>query len=99
MAPERNIATRRVRTPELCGGRPRVAGTGVTVRRMVGWSKLGFSPEDIADEFGCLSLAQVDAALSYDHFLAQQLAEKALKALLYAPGEELVIGHSVRQLC
>lgn len=32
-------------------------------------------------------------------FLAQQLAEKALKAFLYAPGEELVIGHSVRQLC
>jgi HEPN domain-containing protein len=32
-------------------------------------------------------------------FLAQQLAEKALKAFLYAQGEELVIGHSVRQLC
>ncbi|HEY7490988.1 MAG TPA: HEPN domain-containing protein [Candidatus Tectomicrobia bacterium] len=31
-------------------------------------------------------------------FLAQQLAEKALKAFLYAQGEELVIGHSVRQL-
>ncbi len=32
-------------------------------------------------------------------FLAQQLAEKALKAFLYAQGEEAVIGHSVRQLC
>ena len=32
-------------------------------------------------------------------FLAQQAAEKALKAFLYAQGEELVIGHSVRQLC
>ncbi len=32
-------------------------------------------------------------------FLAQQVAEKALKALLYAQGEVLVIGHSVRQLC
>ena len=32
-------------------------------------------------------------------FLAQQVAEKALKAFLYAQGEELVIGHSVRQLC
>jgi HEPN domain-containing protein len=32
-------------------------------------------------------------------FLAQQAAEKALKAILYAHGEELVIGHSVRQLC
>ncbi len=31
-------------------------------------------------------------------FLAQQTAEKALKALLYAQGESLVLGHSVRQL-
>jgi HEPN domain-containing protein len=31
-------------------------------------------------------------------FLAQQTAEKALKAFLYAQGEEIVIGHSVRQL-
>lgn len=32
-------------------------------------------------------------------FLSQQVAEKALKAFLYAQGEEFVIGHSVRQLC
>lgn len=32
-------------------------------------------------------------------FLAQQVAEKALKAFLYAQGEELVIGHSVERLC
>jgi len=32
-------------------------------------------------------------------FLSQQVAEKALKALLYAQGEELVIGHSVNDLC
>jgi len=32
-------------------------------------------------------------------FLAQQVAEKALKVFLYAQGEELVVGHSVRQLC
>lgn len=32
-------------------------------------------------------------------FLAQQVGEKALKALLYHHGEELVMGHSVEQLC
>lgn len=31
-------------------------------------------------------------------FLAQQVAEKAIKAFLYAQGEEVVIGHSVRRL-
>lgn len=32
-------------------------------------------------------------------FLAQQVAEKALKAFLYAMGEEVVLGHSVERLC
>lgn len=32
-------------------------------------------------------------------FLAQQVGEKALKALLYAEGEEIVLGHSVERLC
>jgi HEPN domain-containing protein len=32
-------------------------------------------------------------------FLAQQVAEKVLKAFLYAQGEEIVVGHSVERLC
>ncbi len=32
-------------------------------------------------------------------FVAQQIAEKALKAFLYAQGEEFVVGHSVEALC
>lgn len=32
-------------------------------------------------------------------FLAQQVAEKALKGFLYAQGEEVVLGHSVERLC
>jgi HEPN domain-containing protein len=32
-------------------------------------------------------------------FLSQQVAEKALKAFLYAQGDDLVIGHSVARLC
>jgi uncharacterized protein (DUF433 family) len=62
-----DIGTLIVRTPEVRGGRPRIAGTGVTVRRIVGWYKLGLSPEEIADRIGHLSLAQVYAALAYYH--------------------------------
>lgn len=62
-----DIGTLIVRTPEIRGGRPRIAGTGVTVRRIVGWYKLGLSPEEIADRIGHLSLAQVHAALAYYH--------------------------------
>jgi len=32
-------------------------------------------------------------------FLAQQVTEKAIKAYLYAQGEEIVLGHSVARLC
>ena len=56
-----------VRTSEIRGGRARIAGTGLTVRRVVEWYKLGFSPEEIAHEIGHLSLANVFAALAYYH--------------------------------
>ena len=56
-----------VRSDDIRGGRPRIAGTGVTVRRVVGWYKLGLDPEEIADRVGHLSLAQVHAALAYYH--------------------------------
>jgi HEPN domain-containing protein len=32
-------------------------------------------------------------------FLSQQVTEKAIKAFLYAQGEEIVLGHSVERLC
>lgn len=56
-----------VRTPDIRAGRARIAGTGVTVRRIVEWYKLGYSPEDIAHEIGHLTLAQVFVALAYYH--------------------------------
>jgi uncharacterized protein (DUF433 family) len=67
MATVTDIGTLIVRTPEIRGGRPRIAGTGVTVRRIVGWYRLGLSPEEIVDQYGHLSLAQVYAALAYYH--------------------------------
>ena len=32
-------------------------------------------------------------------FLAQQIAEKALKGFLYSAGEQVVVGHGVERLC
>ncbi len=60
-----DIGTLITRTSDVRGGRPRIAGTGVTVQRIVGWYKLGLSPEEIAGEFGHLTLAQVHTALAY----------------------------------
>lgn len=62
-----DIGTLIVRSAEVRGGRPRIAGTGVTVRRVASWYKLGLSPEEIVDRIGHLTLAQVYAALTYYH--------------------------------
>jgi uncharacterized protein (DUF433 family) len=62
-----DIGTLITRTPNIRGGRPCIAGTGVTVQRVVGWYKLGLGPEQIADELEHLTLAQVYAALTYYH--------------------------------
>ncbi len=56
-----------VRTPGIKGGTPHIAGTGVTVRTVARWYKLGMSPEEIASENPHLSLAQVYTALAYYH--------------------------------
>ncbi|MEM7112042.1 MAG: DUF433 domain-containing protein [Chloroflexota bacterium] len=62
-----DIGTLIVSSPNIRNGRSRVAGTGVTVQSIVGWYKLGFTPDEIADEYGHLSLAQIHAALAYYH--------------------------------
>ena len=55
------------RRPDIRGGRPCIAGTGVSVSRITPWYKMGFIPEEIAHKIGHLSLAQVHAALAYYH--------------------------------
>ena len=62
-----DIGTIIVRSPEIRGGRPRIAGTGVTVRTIALCHRAGLSPPEIAAEFPHLTLAQVYAALTYYH--------------------------------
>lgn len=55
-----------VSNTNLHRGRPVIAGTGVAVRTVAGYYKLGFTPEEIADQMS-LELAGVYAALAYYH--------------------------------
>lgn len=43
------------------------------MRRIVVWHKMGHSPEEIAQEIGHVSLAQVYAALTYYHLNQQEI--------------------------
>jgi uncharacterized protein (DUF433 family) len=68
-----------ISSKDIHNGRPRIAGTGVTVQRVVGWYKLGLTAEEVADEIEHLTLAQVYAALTYYHANRDEI-ETALAA-------------------
>lgn len=84
-----DIGTLISRNPDIHGGCPIIAGTGVTVRRIAIWYKQSLSAEEIADRIGHLTLAQVYAALTYYHAnrdeidadIAAEAAEGDLEAL------------------
>lgn len=58
-----------VQTPEIVGGKPRIAGHRITVQNVVIWhEQMGYSIEEIASLYN-LTLAEVHSALAYyfDH--------------------------------
>lgn len=56
-----------MRTPDVCGGLIRIAGTRITVHRIATLYKQGQTAEDIGQTYAHLSLGQVYAALAYYH--------------------------------
>ena len=82
------IGTLLDRDPAIRAGRPKTAGTGVTVMRVAGWYKMGLTAEEIATQYGHLSLAQVHAAVAYYHANLEKIEvdladeEELLKASL-----------------
>ena len=95
MATAIDIGTLIIGSEEIRGGRPRVAGTGITVERIVRWYKLGLTPDEIADRIGHLTMAQVHAALTYYHanqttLEAEMAAEDAEAVRLERQGERPV---------
>ena len=58
-----------VRTPEIVGGKPRIAGRRITVQNIVIWhDQMGYSVDEIAALYD-LTLSEIYAALAYyyDH--------------------------------
>ncbi len=76
------------RDPEVRAGRPKIAGTGVTVMRVAGWYRMGLTPEEIATQFGHLSLAQVHAALAYYHANAEEIETDLANEEAFSQGVE-----------
>src|SRR6202043_300085 len=75
------------RDPALRGGRPIVAGTGVSVRTIAVENNRGLSPEGIAPDRPPLSLAQIYAALAFYHANKQEIdADVAAEERAYEEG-------------
>ena len=55
------------RTTNICGGRIRIDGSRVTVHQIVTCYQQGLTPEEIADQYPHINLAQIYAALTYYH--------------------------------
>ena len=60
-------------TSRICGGRPHITGTRMPVQSIAMDYKAGMSPEEIANEFPHLTLAQIYAALAYYHANREQI--------------------------
>lgn len=54
-----------VRVQGVCGGRPVIEGTRISVKTIVGWARMGMTPSEIVIEYPFISLAQVADALAY----------------------------------
>jgi uncharacterized protein (DUF433 family) len=71
--PQVDIGKLIVASPDIRSNRARIAGTGVTVQRVIGWYKLGLTPEEFGECVGHLNLAQVHAALACYHANREQV--------------------------
>jgi len=91
MALVTDIGTLLTQSPGVCNGRLRICGAGVSVRRVVGFYKLGHTPEAISRRIGHIPLAQVHAALTYYH--ANQEAMEAEMAAEDAQHDRLEREH------
>lgn len=54
-------------TPDVCGGRLRIAGTRITVQQIAVLHRRGKTAQAIVEDCPYLTLAQVHAALAYYH--------------------------------
>lgn len=62
-------------TPGVNGGRPCIAGTGISVLQVAALFTGGLSPEEIQDEYPHVGIAAVYAAIA--HYMANQQAMDA----------------------
>ena len=74
-----------VKTPEVCGGRARIAGHRVRVQDIVIWHEhQGMTPDEIISHIPAITLADVHTALAYYFDHVQEIQEEMRADRAYA---------------
>ena len=60
-----NINRLIVSTPDVCGGRPRIEGSRITVQYIINEVKAGVNSEEILEDKPYLTLASIYTAIAY----------------------------------
>ncbi|MBD2678702.1 MULTISPECIES: DUF433 domain-containing protein [Nostoc] len=64
-------------TPDVCGGKPRIAGHRIRVQDIVIWhEQMGMSPDEILYHYPSISLADIYAALAYYHDHREEIRQQ-----------------------
>ena len=65
-----------VKSPGVCNGQPRIAGTRIKVKHVYNWvERMGMTPAQVVAEYPHLTMAQVHAALAYYHDHSEEIAQ------------------------
>ena len=64
-------------TPDVCGGKPRIAGHRIKVQDVVIWhERMGMSPDEIVSQYPSITLSDVYAALAYYHDRFEEIRQQ-----------------------
>ncbi|MDJ1170284.1 DUF433 domain-containing protein [Roseofilum sp. BLCC_M154] len=64
-------------SPDICGGKPHIAGHRIRVQDIVIWhEQMGMSPDEIVSRYPSITLADVYAALAYYHDHFQEIRQQ-----------------------
>ncbi|MEE4356844.1 MAG: DUF433 domain-containing protein [Desulfococcaceae bacterium] len=86
-----------VKTEGILGGRPRISNTRISVSAIACRYRQGFSPEEIADQYDRLELAQVYSALAWYHANRQEVDADIFRE--ESEYERLAAEHSLLDKC
>ena len=64
-------------TPDVCSGKPRIAGHRIKVQDIVIWhERMGISPDEIVSQYSSITLSDVYAALAYYHDHLEEIRQQ-----------------------